>query len=305
MLRVTFQMNVQLANAITDLSGQTGMAIVRAIVGGERNPWSLAKLRDHRIQASEEEIAHSLQGNWREDMLFELKQVLAAYDFQVQQIEKCAQQLKYMKAQPTRLALAPVLAQATPGVEEAAKRDKKKSRNTKSPRKNRVGFDLDTELARVMGADLTVIDGIKVMTVQTIYSEVGPNLSAFPTENHFVSWLMLAPKRDISGGKVVRHVWVKGRNRVANALRMAAESLNNSQSHLGARYRSLRGRLGAPKAIKAMARYLACLVYRMLTKGQDWVDRGAAYYDQRRQERELIHLQQKAKALRLQLVPAK
>ena len=107
-----------------------------------------------------------------------------------------------------------------------------------------------------MGVDLTVIDGIKLMTVQTIYSELGPDLSAFPSENHFASWLMLAPKRDISGGNAIRHVWVKGHNRVANALRMAAESLKASQSYLGDRYRSLRGRLGAPKAIKAMARYL-------------------------------------------------
>ena len=281
------------------------MAILRAIVGGEHNPWTLAKLRDPRIQASEEEIAHSLQGNWRDDVLFELEQVLAAYDFQLRQIEKCEQQLeKHMKRQPTRPAVAPVPAQAAPGVEDAPKKEKKKARNTKPPRKNRIGFDLETELARVMGADLTVIDGIKLMTVQTIYSELGPDLSAFPSENHFASWLMLAPKRDVSGGKVIRHVWVKGRNRVANALRMAAESLKNSQSYLGARYRSLRGRLGGPKAIKAMARYLACLIYRMLTKGQDWVDRGAAHYEQRRQQRELIHLQHRAKALGLQLVPA-
>jgi transposase len=199
-------MNVQLANAVTDLSGQTGMAILRAIVGGERNPWILAKLRDKRIQASEEEIAHSLHGNWREDVLFELEQVLAAYDFQVQEIEKCEQQLeKYMKAQPTRPAVGPVLAHATgveePPKEEPPKKDKKKTRRSKQPRKNRVSFDSDTELARVMGADLTVIDGIKLMTVQTVYSELGPDLSAFPTENHFASWLMLAPKRDISGGK--------------------------------------------------------------------------------------------------------
>jgi transposase len=304
MQKALTQMNIQLANAITDLSGQTGMAIVRAIVAGERNPWTLAKLRHPRTQASEEEIAHSLLGNWREDVLFELAQVLATYDFQVQQIEKCEQQLeKYMKAQPTRPAVGPVLAQAAPAEEEAPKKHKKKTRSG-APRKNRVAFDLEMQLARVMGADLTVIDGIKLMTVQTIYSELGPDLSAFPTENHFASWLMLAPKRDVSGGKVIRHVWVKGRNRVANALRMAAESLKNSQSYLGARYRSLRGRLGGPKAIKAMARYLACLVYRMLTKGQDWVDRGAAYYEQRRQQRELIHLQHKAKALGLQLVAA-
>jgi transposase len=159
-------------------------------------------------------------------------------------------------------------------------------------------------LAKVMGADLTRIDGIKVMTIQTIYSELGPDLSAFPSENHFASWLMLAPKRDVSGGRVIRHLWVKGRNRVANALRMAAESLKDSHSYLGARYRSLRGRLGAPKAIKAMARYLACLVYRTLMKGKDWVDRGASYYEERRQQRELMHLQRKAKTLGLQLVPA-
>jgi transposase len=281
------------------------MAILRAIVGGERNPWTLAKLRDKRIQASEDEIAHSLPGNGREDVLFELEQVLAASDFQLQQIEKCEPQLeKYRKAQPTRPAVGPVPAPAAPGVEEASKKDKRKARRTQPPRKNRIGFDLETELARVMGADLTVIDGVKLMTIQTIYSERGPDLSAFPSENHFASWLMLAPKRDISGRKVIRHVWVKGRNRVANALGMAAESLNNSQSYLGARYRSLRGRLGGPKAIQAMARYLACLVYRMLMKGQDWVAGGAAYYEQRRKERELIHLERRAKALGLQLVPA-
>lgn len=141
-------MNVQLANSISDLSGQTGMAILRAIVGGERNPWVLAKLRDRRIQASEEEIAHSLQGNWREDVLFELEQVLAAYNFQIQQIEKCEQQLeKYMKAQPTRPSVAP--APATVGAEVPQKVRKQKARHSKPPRKNRLAFDAETELARV------------------------------------------------------------------------------------------------------------------------------------------------------------
>jgi len=298
-------MNVQLANSISDLSGQTGMAILQAIVDGERNPWVLAKLRDRRIQASEEEIAHSLHGNWREDVLFELEQMLDAYNFQIRQIEKCELQLeKYMKAQPARPPVNSGLAKVAEGGEEPQKSRKQKARHSKPPRKNRINFDIETELARVLGADLTRIDGIKAMTIQTIYSELGPDLTAFPTENHFASWLMLAPKRDISGGKVIRHLWVKGRNRVANALRMAAEALKDSQSYLGARFRSLRGRLGAPKAIKAMARYLACLIYRTLMKGQDWVDRGAAYYEQRRQQRELIHLERKAKALGLQLVPA-
>jgi len=301
MQKALITMNVQLANTISDISGKTGMAILRAIVEGERNPWTLAKLRDERIQASEEELAHSLEGNWREDVLFELQQVLKAYDFYQQQMAECDQQLeKYMKAQPARMVEEKVEAMAAPA-QANGKLDRKKKRC--KPPKNQPSFGLQEELTRVMGADLSVIDGIKLMTIQTIYSELGADLSAFPSEGHFTSWLMLAPRRDVSGGKVIRHHSLRGRNRVANALRMAAESLKDSDSYLGARYRSLRGRLGGLKAIKAMARYLACLVYRMLTKGQAWVDRGAAWYEERRRDRELVHLQKKAAALGWQLLP--
>jgi transposase len=296
-------MNLQLANAISDISGKTGMAILRAILKGERNPWTLAKLRDERIQASEEEIAHSLEGNWRTDVLFELQQMVQAYDFQQQQMAGCDQELeKYMKAQPTRPARAEPVAELAPGQNQSKKR---RPRKPPKPRKNQPTFALQEELQRVLGVDLTRIDGIKVMTAQTVYAELGSDLSAFPSEGHFTSWLLLAPKRDVSGGKVIRHYSVHGRNRVANALRMAAESLKESDSYLGARYRSLRGRLGGLKAVKARARYLACLIYRMLTKGQAWVDRGAVYYEQRRQEREFSHLQRKAATLGMQLVPVK
>jgi len=293
-------MNVQLANAISDISGKTGMAILRAMVEGEHNPWALAKLRDERIRASEEEVAHSLQGNWREDVLFELDQVVKAYDFQQQQIAACDQQLeKYMKAQPTH-SKAP----AVP-VEEGKPKAKRCRKKARKPRKNQPAFDLEGELKRVLGVDLTAIDGVKLMTIQTLYAEVGADLSAFPSEKHFTSWLMLAPKREVSGGRVIKHTSLHGRNRLANALRMAAESLKESDSYLGARYRSLRGRLGGVKAVKAMARYLGCLIYRMLTKGKAWVDRGAAWYEQKRRERELSHLQRRASAIGLQLVPTK
>ena len=293
-------MNVQLANAISDISGKTGMAIIRALVEGERNPWVLAKLRDERIRASEEEVAHSLQGNWREDVLFELKQVVKAYEFQQQQIAACDQELeKYMKAQPPHRRAAEV------AVEESKAKAKKCRKQAGKARKNQPAFDLEGELKRVLGVDLTAIDGVKLMTIQTLYAEVGADLSAFPTEQHFTSWLMLAPKREVSGGKVIKHTSLHGRSRLANALRMAAESLKESDSYLGARYRSLRGRLGGVKAVKAMARYLGCLIYRMLTKGQAWVDRGAAFYEQRRRERELSHLQRRALAMGLQLVPTK
>jgi transposase len=294
-------MNVQLANAISDISGATGQAIIRAIVAGERDPWELAELRDRRIAASKEEIAHSLQGHWREDVIFELRQAVESYDFLQKQMAACDQELiKYMAAIESR-EITPkqdLPKDATP-LSSA-----KPARRSKTRRKNQPGFDLATELERTMGADLTRIDGIDVITAQVIFSEIGPDFSAFRDENHFASWLTLAPKRDISGGKVIRHIPAAGRNRVANALRMAAQALSRSDSYLGARYRRLRMRLDGPVAVKAMARYLACLVYRMVTKGQAYVDRGAAHYEKKRQERERIALERRAANLGLKLVPA-
>lgn len=289
-------MNVQLANTISDISGVTGEAIIRAILAGVRDPWELAKLRDRRVTATVAEIAHSLEGNWREDVLFELRQVVEAYDFYQRQMAACDVELKkYMAALPDRRAsVDPALSGS-----ESPRRDKSKHR-----RKNKPGFDLGAELRRTTGVDLTAIDGIDILTGQVILSEVGPDLSAFPSEDHFAAWLELAPRRDISGGKLIRHVKPEGRNRIANVLRMAAQALSKSDSYLGARYRSLRGRLGGPKANKAMARYLACLVYRLLTKGQAYVDRGAMHYESKRQEREMNALQRKAANLGMRLVPA-
>jgi len=293
-------MNLQLANAISDISGVTGQAILRAIVAGIRDPWELAKLRDKRIAASEDEIAHSLQGNWREDVLFELQQVIEAYDFYQKQMSACDRELKkYIAEVPSREIIEkhdlPKDASALPCSKPAGR--------LKTHRKNQPGFDLATELQRTIGVDLTRIDGIDVVTTQVIFSEIGPDFSAFRDENHFASWLTLAPQRDISGSKVIRHIPAAGRQRVANALRMAAQSLSRSKSYLGARYRRLRMRLDGPVAVKAMARYLACLVYRMVTKGQAYVDRGAAYYEIKRHEKERIALQRRAAIFGLKLVP--
>jgi transposase len=286
-------MNVQLANTLSNLSGTTGLAILRAILAGERDPRELAKWRDPRVQASEEEIAHSLEGNWREDVLFELQQVVEAYDFLQRQIAACDLELqKYMAALPSReVAEAQPVASPSLTVEPPPRGRKAKA---KRPSKGSPSFDLAQELRRTMGVDLMTIDGINVMTAQVILSEIGPDLSAFPSEAHFSAWLGLAPPRDISGGKVIAQKSRRVKNRVANALRMAAESLSHSESYLGARYRHLRGRLGGLKAIKAMARYLACLVHRLLTKGQAWVDRGSAEYERKRKGRELIALQRRA-----------
>ena len=150
--------------------------------------------------------------------------------------------------------------------------------------------------------NLVSIDGIDIMTAQTIVAELGTDFSRWKSEAHFSSWLGLSPSRDVSGGKVVKQESRKVRNRVAAALRNAANSLFSSNSYLGARYRALRTRLGSPKAIKAMARYLACLVYRMFTHGQAWVDRGARQFEDQRAQREMAILQRKAAALGFQLV---
>jgi transposase len=302
MQKALIQMNVQLHNALSDISGVSGQAIIRAVLKGERDAKVLAKLRDPRCQASEEEIVQSLQGNWKDDLLFELQQVVDAYDFYQRQIKKCDQQLqRYMAALPTRAPVpAPTSAPSLPSAKNG-----KQGRTRKSRRQgNQPAFDLAAELERILGVNPIAIDGIDVLTIQTVLAEVGPDLSAWKTERHWTSWLNLAPKRDVSGGRVIRHVRQHHTNRAGNAFRMAAQSLVRSQSYLGARYRYLRAKLGGLQAVKAMARYLACLYYRLLTQGQIWVDRGTQEFNRRSQQRELAALERKARKHGLQLVPA-
>jgi transposase len=314
MQKAMTQMNVQLANTISDVSGVTGQAIIRAILQGERDPYQLAKLRDCRVRASVEEIARSLEGTWREDVLFELQQVVERYDFCWQQIRECDQRLeRLMAALPSRPeAGKPGSEKAEEGKQDSPSKEKtskkggrKKQAGAKTSHTNQpAGFDLQAELKRICGVDLTRIDGVKVMTVQTFVSEVGTDMSAFATEGHLVSWLGLAPKRQVSGGKLIRHERRKNKNRVAAALRMAASTLEKSDSYLGARFRYLRARLGPGKTIKAMAAYLARLIYRMLTRGEEWVDRGAAEFEKRRKKRQQQSLRRLANELGYTLVPA-
>jgi len=301
MQKALIQMNVQLHIALSDISGLSGQAIIRALLKGERDPQVLAKLRDPHCQASEEEIVQSLQGNWKDDLLFQLQQAVDAYDFYQQQMKKCDQQLRrYLALVPTRPTLpAPVSPSSSPST------TKEKQGRTRKPRgKNLPAFNLASELERILGVNAATIDGIDVMTIQTVLAEVGPDLSRWKTERHWTSWLNLAPKRDVSGGRVIRHVRQHHTNRAGNAFRMAAQSLVRSQSYLGARYRYLRAKLGGLKAVKAMARFLACLYYRLLTQGQIWVDRGTQEFNRRSQQRELAALERKARKHGLQLVPA-
>ena len=296
-------MNVQLANTLSDVSGVTGQAIIRAILKGERDPYQLARLRDYRVQASEEEIARSLEGNWQEDVLFELQQAVDGYDFCQQQIRECDLRLqKYLSAVPSHPRSQPAAGQ--PVASGQSQPAEKKKKGGKQPRKNQPQFDLDAELQRLCGVDLRTIDGVDVLTILTFVSELGTDMTPWPSEDHLVSWLKLSPRRQVSGGKLIKHERIKVKNRTAEALRMAASTLAHSHSYLGARFRSLRGRMGPGKAIKAMAAYLARLIYRMLTHGQAWVDRGVQQYEAKRQARETQSLQRRAAALGFRLVPA-
>lgn len=291
MQKALTQMNLQLANVISDISGLTGQAILRAITAGERDAGKLAELRDPRIKASPEEIAKSLQGNWRPELLFVLQQELEMYDTYQRRIAECDQQLQKHLAQFTDNALP-----TSPKAEPTGKRTK--------PAKNAPRFDLRSEMQRITGVDLTCIDGIDVMVAQTILSEVGFDMTRWKTEAHFASWLGLCPDNQISGDKVLGRGTRRVVSRVATALRMAAITLMRSRTYLGAQYRRLRTRLGAPKAITAMAHRLARLVYRMLKYGQSYIDKGSEYYEQRYRNQQLHMLRKQAAKLGLQITTA-
>ena len=298
MQKVLTAMNVQLANVISDLSGTTGQAIVRAIVAGERDPHRLAQLRNYRVRAREEQIARSLEGNWKKELLFALRQELELYDTYQRRIAECDRELQAELQQwPARDAVSVLEA----GRENAGAEQKQEGKSLpKTP-----AFDLADELERITGVDLTKIDGIDGITAQTIITEAGLDMSRWKTEAHFVSWLGLCPANEKSGGKVLKRGTRHVVSRLATALRISASSLLKSQTYLGAQYRRLRTRLGAPKAITAMANRLARLVYRMLKHGQQYVDKGLPYYEEKYREQPIRLLRKKALKLGFQLTELK
>jgi transposase len=292
MQKVLTQMNLQLANVISDLSGVTGQAILKAILDGERDPRQLAVYRDGRIKASVDEIAHSLEGNWQEDLMFVLQQEQTSYEFCQKQIAECDTRLQqYLRQQEDRSAGAPL------------PKETRKGRN-KRKRGNAPLFNMREGLFRMTGVDLTRIDGIDVLTAATVVSEAGWDMSKWQTENHFVSWLRLCPDNRISGDRVIGKGRLPTQNRLNAAFRMAASGLRQSDSYLGAQFRRLRGRLGTPIATKAMAAKLARLVYRMLRYGMKYVDKGAAYYEAQHRQRQIYSLKHKAAELGFRVVEA-
>jgi transposase len=287
MQKALTQMNIQLAQVISDVAGETGQKIIRAILAGERDGQALARLKNVRIRASEEDIAKALQGSWREEHLFALKQAVALYDAYAEQLSECDRQLEKMLAALSRYA----------GQPSPPKRRGGRAKN--APR-----FDMRTHLFQLCGVDLTRIDGIDVTTAFKVLAEVGADLSRFKSAKHFASWLGLCPGTKISGGKVLSGASKRTANRAAQALKMAAANLRTRQSALGAYYRRLCARMDRPRAITACAHKLARLIYTRLPKGEEYVDQGQAQYEERYHQRVIRNLTRKAEKLGFQLIPA-
>jgi transposase len=282
-------MNIQLTNVISDITGQTGLQIMRAIVAGQHDPVQLAQYRDPRCRSSEAEIAKALSGHYQPEHLFALKQALELYDFYNHQIQACDVEIEQKYA-----AIKPVTdPEPLPPPPPA-----KKGRSRNEP-----AFDLHASLYQLAGIDLTQIDGLDTLTVQQILTETGVDMSPWPTDKHFASWLTLAPHNAISGGRVLHSRTQPSTNRAAQAFRMAAQSAGRSQSALGAFYRRIRAKHGGPKAITATAHKIARIFYHMLKSKQEYRDPGQDRYEQQYRDRVIRNLQRKAKSLGMELVP--
>lgn len=284
------QMNVKLTQVVSDITGVTGLRIIRTLLQGERDPKQLARLRHTNCKQSEGEIAKALQGTYQPEHLFALRQALEAFDFYHHQLQVCDQEIEAHYA-----SLPPASPRDDPA--PPAPRAQK-------PRKNQAHFDLASSLYRTVGVDLTAIDGIHALTAQTIIAEVGLDMSRWPTIKHFTSWLGLSPHNQVSGGKVLRTRTKRTKNRANTALRLAAQSLHASDSAIGGFYRRIKAKHGPAKAMTATAHKLARIIYSMLRDRTTYQDPGAEHYEQQYRQRAIRNLKRKAKRLGLQLVPS-
>lgn len=280
------QMNLQLALVVSDITGETGQAILRAIVAGERDPLQLAHFRQPNCKHSEAEIAQALTGNYRPEHVFALKQALALYDAYTTQLQECDAEIEKQFQ-----TLKPVTEDDPPPSHKRTSRSQ-----------NKPIYDARTLLYRITGVDLCAIDGMNESTVQTVLTETGTDLRAFATDKQFGSWLGLAPHHEISGGKILRRHTLKNGNRAGQAFRLAAQAVSRSDSALGAFYRRVRAKAGPKVAIVATAYKIARIYYAMLKERRPYQEQSAAVYDQRTKERELRKLQKKAAKLGMKLI---
>ena len=285
------QMHLHLHHVMSDVTGVTGMRILRAIVAGERDPQTFAQYRDYRMQSNEETIAKALEGDDRAEHVFTLTQSLALYDFTQQHIAACDQEIARVLA--TFDSLVDPEEHPLPPPPTAHRR----------PQRNEPAFDLRTHLYRITGVDLTQVPGLQAPTIHIVLAEVGLNRHQWPTDKHCASWLGLCPDNQISGGKVLSTGSRRVQNRASRALRMAAQSLRTSPSSLGAFHRRMRSKLGPAKATTATAHKLAKILYHMLKEKAPYRARSAEDYLHKDHERQLRQVRKQAQYLGFDVVP--
>jgi transposase len=280
MQKALTHMNLQLHHVVSDVTGVTGMRIIRAIVAGERNPTKLATMRDTRCKSSPEVIQSALVGNYQPEHVFALAQALAMYDAYQVQLEVCDQQIAQ--------SLLRLSQQKSPPSEPLPK----PRHRTRQP--NALNFDARSLLYQLVGVDLTQIHGIGPYLALRLVAECGTDLSRWRTAHHFTSWLTLAPGCRISGGKVLSAHTRKTKNRVTAHLRLAAVTIGRTNTALGAFYRRLSARIGKAKAVTATARKIAILFYNAMRFGMAYQDPGADHYEQKYRERVVKGLHRRA-----------
>lgn len=287
MQKALMQMNVQLHHVISDLTGATGQRIIGAILAGERDPQQLAQLRDKRCRKDEATIALALEGHWRDEHLFALKQAWELFHFYHRQLAELDQQLE---------ACLGTFEDRSDG--QSLPPEKKRGCGSNAP-----AFDRRNLMYKMTGVDLTTIDGIAGQAALEVVAEIGLDMRRWPTEKHFASWLCLCPGSKKTGGRSISGKTRPSANRVATILRLSATSLASAKCALGAFYRRLKSRLGPAKAVTATAHKLALIIYNMLKYGKPYIDRGAEYYEQQYRQRVLKNLARRAAQFNLTLTP--
>ena len=289
MQKALTEMNLQLHHVVADITGATGLRIIRAILAGERDPKVLARLRDYRCHASAETIEKALTGSYRLEHLFALEQALSLYD------------AYHEKASACDVRIEAVLKELSIGRGRTS--DSLPSSRRRTDQANGLAFDVSAALFALLGKDITQIDGLGPYLSLKLIAECGDDLSAWPSAKHFTSWLCLAPSNKISGGKVLSSRTRRRGNRAAALLRLAAITVGRTDTALGAFYRRLSARIGKAKAVTATARKIAVLFYNAVRHGMEYVDPGASFYETRYRTRVIGNLHRRAKAFGFVLQP--
>jgi transposase len=292
--KVLHMMNIKLGNVVSDLEGVAAMNIVRDIVSGVFLPEELAKHWNKQMKASYEEAISSLQGNYKEENIFILEQGLSSYDFHKAKMQECDQKIEEVLQQMSALSGH---SNADNNIEE-----EKSSKKKRKPRKNEYSFDAREYLKTIAGVDLTAIDGFDVNTVISIISEVGTDMSRFKTDKHFTSWLRLCPNAKKSGGRIIGYCKNTTSNRASKAFRLAARSLHSSKSPIGEYYRKISYKKGSSVAIKAVARKLAVIFYKMLKNEKEYIKQNIEQYKDKYLKKMIRNLEKKAKNLGYKII---